>query len=39
MGSNRRNRDWRPARGAPRKAVKRRILIVCEGQVTEPGYL
>jgi hypothetical protein len=38
MGSNRRNRDRRPARDAPRKTVRRRLLIVCEGRVTEPGY-
>lgn len=38
MGSDRRNRERRPARGAPSKNVKRRLLIVCEGEVTEPEY-
>jgi hypothetical protein len=38
MGSDRRNRERRPARGAPSRSVKRRPLIVCEGQVTEPDY-
>lgn len=38
MGSNRRNRERRPARRLPSKPVKRRILIVCEGEVTEPEY-
>jgi hypothetical protein len=39
MGSNRRHRERRPARGAPRNTVRRRLLIVCEGVVTEPDYL
>lgn len=39
MASNRRTRDRRPARGAPIRSVKRRLLIVCEGKVTEPEYL
>lgn len=38
MVSNRRNRQRRPARAAPR-APKRRLLVVCEGKVTEPEYL
>jgi len=38
MGSDRRNRKRRPARGAPNRTVKRRPLIVCEGEVTEPEY-
>jgi len=38
MGSDRRNRERRPARHTPSKPVKRRILIVCEGEVTEPEY-
>lgn len=38
-GSSRRNRDRRPARGAPSKEPRARILVVCEGEVTEPEYL
>lgn len=39
MASNRRCRERRPARGAPRYTVRRRLLVVCEGAVTEPDYL
>jgi len=38
MGSDRRNRERRTARGAPSRSARRRILIVCEGEVTEPEY-
>ena len=35
---NRRDRDRRPARGPATREVRRRILVVCEGAVTEPKY-
>lgn len=34
-----RDRQRRPARGPARKSPKRRLLVVCEGQVTEPAYI
>ena len=36
---NRRNREVRPARRAPNREPRRRFLVVCEGEVTEPQYL
>lgn len=33
-----RNRERRPARRAAPKQPRHRILVVCEGQVTEPSY-
>lgn len=39
MGSNQRNRNRRPARRAPWLDPKPRLLVVCEGEVTEPEYL
>lgn len=36
---SRRDRDRRPARGSPHRAPKKRILVVCDGKVTEPQYL
>jgi len=38
MASKRRNRKRRPARGPAAKSPKRRLLLVCEGEVTEPSY-
>ncbi len=38
MASKRRNRPRRRARAAARKHPNRRLLIVCEGKVTEPTY-
>jgi hypothetical protein len=38
MVSPRRNRDRRPGRRPPFREPKPTILIVCEGQVTEPEY-
>lgn len=38
MGSDRRNRARRPARGAATRSPRRRLLLVCEGRVTEPDY-
>jgi hypothetical protein len=38
MGSDRRKRARRPARGAATRYPKRRLLLVCEGEVTEPEY-
>ncbi|GAB5549367.1 MAG: RloB family protein [Sandaracinaceae bacterium] len=35
----RRNRKRRPARREPQRDPKRRLLVVCEGIVTEPVYL
>lgn len=39
MGSNRRNRTRRPARGPASRNPRRRLLVVCEGKVTEPLYI
>jgi hypothetical protein len=36
---HRRNRNRRPARRAPFLEPKPRILVVCEGEITEPQYL
>ena len=35
----RRSRSRRPARRAPFRAPRRRLLVVCEGRVTEPQYI
>jgi RloB-like protein len=37
--SNRRNRQRRPGRGAPRLSPKPRLLVFCEGENTEPQYI
>ena len=39
MTSKRRERQRRPARRTATREPKRRLLIVCEGRVTEPQYL
>ena len=39
MGGHRRDRKRRPGRGLARKMPKPLILIVCEGENTEPQYL
>lgn len=39
MASNQRNRQRRPGRDVPRLEPRPRILVVCEGEVTEPQYL
>lgn len=39
MPSKRRNRQRRPARGAPRLNPKPRLLVFCEGENTEPQYI
>lgn len=39
MGGPRRNRDRRPARSRTPIDQKKRLLVVCEGSVTEPQYL
>jgi RloB-like protein len=39
MGSDRRNRDRRPARREPSRRPRKRILVLCEGRNTEPQYL
>ena len=39
MGSKRRHRQRRPARTRPSKNPKRRLLVACEGDVTEPSYI
>jgi hypothetical protein len=39
MSGLKRDRDRRPARGAPSREPKRRLLIVSEGECTEPEYL
>ena len=39
MGGKRRDRDRKPARRRPFKEPKPLILIVCEGENTEPQYL
>lgn len=38
MGSDRRKRSRRPARGPATRSPRRDLLLVCEGQVTEPEY-
>ena len=38
-GTHRRNRDRKPGRRTPSREPKPVILIVCEGQKTEPQYL
>jgi hypothetical protein len=37
--AGRRDRQRRPARRTATRTPKRRILVVCEGEVTEPGYV
>ncbi len=37
--SRKRDRQRRPARKVSTKSPKRRLLVVCEGLVTEPGYI
>lgn len=37
--NHRRDRERRPARSAAHKQPARRLLVVCEGEVTEPAYL
>jgi hypothetical protein len=39
MGSNRRHRQRREARGPANRDPRRRLLVACEGQVTEPSYI
>ena len=39
MGSKKRHRERRNARGATSRSPKRRLLVVCEGEVTEPWYI
>lgn len=39
MTGNRRNRERRPARTEPSRRPRKRILVLCEGQNTEPQYL
>lgn len=39
MSKRRRNRGGSLARGRPRREPRRRILVLCEGGETEPGYL
>lgn len=39
MGSNRRNRKRREARGPAIRSPRRLLLVVCEGKVTEPSYI
>jgi hypothetical protein len=39
MPSNRRHRQRRPARIEPSRRPRKRILVLCEGQNTEPQYL
>ena len=39
MTSKRRERERRPARRTATREPKRRLLVVCEGRVTEPQYL
>lgn len=36
---SRRDRDRKPARRSPHLTPKKRILVVCDGEVTEPQYL
>ena len=37
--TRRRDRKKRPARGPAARTPRRRILVVCEGEVTEPEYI
>ena len=39
MGSDRRNRTRRAARGPAIRSPRRLLLVVCEGEVTEPSYI
>jgi hypothetical protein len=39
MAPRMRDRKRRPARGRAHKSPKRRLLVVCEGKVTEPAYI
>ena len=39
MGSQRRNRERRPARRRASREPRKRLLVVCEGQRTEPDYI
>ena len=39
MASKRRDRERKPARKPPKLEPKRRLLVVCEGEVTEREYL
>lgn len=39
MGSRRRDRERRQPRRKPHREPKRRLLVVCEGQRTEPQYV
>jgi len=39
MPSRRRDRQRRPARETARRQPRRRLLVVCEGKVTEPEYI
>lgn len=39
MTSKRRERERRPARRTATREPTRRLLVVCEGEVTEPQYL
>jgi hypothetical protein len=39
LGSKQRERRRRPARRTATLSPRRRILVVCEGQNTEPGYI
>ena len=39
MGSQRRKRVRRPARRAATRSPRRRLLVVCEGECTEPDYI
>src|SRR5690554_629358 len=39
MRRSRHNRTRKPARGQATRTIKRRILVVCEGEVTEPTYI
>lgn len=39
MVSNKRNRRRRTARGPARRSPRRRLLVVCEGRVTERSYI
>ncbi len=39
MSSDRRNRDRRTARGPSERVPRRLLLVVCEGNGTEPDYI
>ena len=39
MSSDRRNRDRRTARGPSERSQRRLLLVVCEGNGTEPDYI